>query len=82
MENQTAVTRFRIPRSRRSNCFPDAAWIAEFVREYFGDAATYFRADLRTNLLEQARPIFARVKLSAENEEVEPALLWNACAGS
>src|SRR5215510_15254827 len=81
MENQTAVAGFRVPGPRCSNCFPDAAWTAQFVRKYFADAGTDFRANLRTNLLEQARPIFARDKLAAENEEVEPASPWIACAG-
>jgi len=79
MENQTAVIGFRVPSRRRSNCFPDAAWTAEFVREYFADAGTDFSANLRTNLLEQACPILARDKLAAENEEVKPASLWITC---
>ena len=71
MENQTAVAGFRVPGRGRSNCFADAAWTAEFVREYFADAGTDFRADLGANLLEQARPILARDKLAAEEEQVK-----------
>src|SRR5437667_7681853 len=81
MKNQTAVTGFRVPGRGRSNCFTNAAWTAEFVRKYLADAGTDFRADLRTNLLEQARPILAGHKLAVENEEVKPALVWIACAG-
>ena len=46
MENQTAVAGFRVPGRGRSNGFADS-WTAEFVREYFADAGTDFRADLR-----------------------------------
>jgi hypothetical protein len=80
MENQTAVTGFRVPGRGRSNCSPYATGTAEFVRGYFADAGTDFRADLRTNLLEQARPILAREKLAAEQEQVKARMFCIARA--
>ena len=81
MENQTAVTGFRVPGRGRSNCFADSAWTAEFVREYFTDTGTDFRADLGANLFEQARPILAGEKLAAEKEQMKARMFCIARAG-
>jgi len=81
MENQTAVTRLRVPSPRRSQRLTNAAWITEFVREYFADAILYGRSDLSCHLLEQARPFVARIKLLAKNKKMKSRPLSIACAG-
>jgi len=48
MQNQTAVTGFRVPAAQRSQWLTEAAG---FIRENFTDAILYGRSDLRCHLL-------------------------------